>query len=103
LFYLTQQWLKAILPIENVLLKSGKCGNAATHLATTLYHKLRHKQNAEAACARFENVTRIYNLSWPPLIPLIPWTGQGHTLARHSLHGCHPWRHTRHWCACQVG
>src|SRR5260370_7539627 len=37
------------------------------------------------------------------LTSLIPWARQRHTWALHSLHGCHPWRHTRHWCACQVG
>ena len=31
-----------------VLLEHEKCGNAATLLATSLYHKLGHKQNAEA-------------------------------------------------------
>jgi hypothetical protein len=31
-----------------VLLEHEKCGKAATLLATSLYHKLWHKQNAQA-------------------------------------------------------
>jgi len=37
-----------------VLLEHEKCGKAATLLATSLYHKLWHKQNAQAVSVGYE-------------------------------------------------